>query len=91
MKLARMNAFDVHVATRLEARPPARDRVRRPPVGLILLRQLSWVVLALFLTAGLALGLRVFAGRSALDPGTFHACTLFFAWCAILLGSTWNA
>jgi hypothetical protein len=91
MKLARMNAFDVQVATRLELKPPARDRVRRIPSGWILVRRVAWVGLALFFTAGFAFGLSVYGGRSALDPGPFHACILFFAWCALLLGPTWDA
>ena len=91
MKNTRMNTYDVHVARPLMARPSARYRVRRPPVGLILLRQLPWVGLALFLTAAYAVGLSVFAGRSALDPGPLHACIWFFAWCALLLGSSSNS
>ena len=91
MKLARMETHDVQVVTPLIAKPPARFQVHRTRVGLILLRQVSWVGLALFLTAGLAVGLNAFAGRSAFDSGPLHACTLFFAWCAILLGSSWNA
>jgi hypothetical protein len=91
MKLARMNAYDLQVATRLELRPPARDSVRRIPSGWILLRRVAWVALALFFTSGFAVGFSVYGGRSALDPAPFHACTLFFAWCALLLGSTWDA
>ncbi len=91
MKIARMNTYDVSVATRLIARPHARHRVRRLPIGLILLGQVAWVGLALFFTAGFAVGLYLFAGRSPLDPGPLHACALFFAWSAILLGSSWNA
>jgi hypothetical protein len=91
MKNARMNTYDVNVATRLMARPQTRHRVRRLPVGLILLGQVAWIGLALFLTAGFAVGVDLFTGRSALDPNPLHACALFFVWCAILLGSTWNA
>jgi hypothetical protein len=91
MKIARMNTHDVNVATRLMARPQARHRVRRLPIGLILFRPVAWIGLAMFLTAGFAVALSLFAGRSALDPGPLHACVLFFGWCAILLASTWNA
>jgi len=73
------------------ARPEARRRVRRHPIGLIVLGQVAWVGVALFLTAGFAVGVTLFTGRSALDLGPLHACVLFFAWSAILLGSTWNA
>jgi hypothetical protein len=73
------------------AMPQAGHRVPRLPIGLILLGQVAWVGLALFLTAGFAVGVSLFAGRSALDPGPRHACGLFFAWCVILIGSTQNA
>jgi hypothetical protein len=79
------------VATRIVARPKARHGVCRLPIGLILLGQLAWVGLALFLTAGFAVGVDLFTGRSAIDPGSLRACAWFFAWSAILLGSTWNA
>jgi hypothetical protein len=91
MKTARVNTWDVNVATRLIAKPQARHRVRRLPIGWILLDQVAWVGLALFFTAGFAVALNLFAGRSPLDPGPCHACVLFFAWSAILLGSSWNA
>jgi len=86
-----MNTYDANVATRLMARPQARRRVRRLPIGLILLGQGAWVGLALFFTAGFAVGVSLFTGRSALDPGPLNACVLFFTWSAILLRSTWNA
>jgi hypothetical protein len=47
--------------------------------------------LAIFLTAGYAVGLSLFARQSALDAGPLHACALFFAWCVVLLGSARNA
>jgi hypothetical protein len=73
------------------ARPQARYPVCRPPFGLILLGQVAWVGLALSLTAGFAVGQSLVAGRPALDPGSVHACALFFAWSAMLLGSSWNS
>jgi hypothetical protein len=91
MNFARMNTHNADVATRLTARPQDRDRVRRCPIGLILLGQVAWVGLALFLTAGFAVALNLFAGRSALARGPFDACVFFFAWCAILFGTTCNA
>ena len=86
-----MNTSNVNVARRLTARPHAGHRVRRRPIGLILLGEIAQVGLALFLTAGLAVALSVFAGRSAIDPGPLQACAFFFAWCVILFGSTCNA
>jgi hypothetical protein len=91
ISLARMDTQDVQGITRPIAKPPARCRVCLPPVGFILLRQVLWVGLALFLTAGFAVSVSVFAGRSALDEGPCHACALFFVWCVILLGSSSNA
>jgi len=91
MKSDRIDTYRVDVATRLPARPPCRPRVRRLPIGLILLRHVGWVGLALFLTAGYAAGLNLHTEQSALAPGPLHACALFFAWCVILLGPSRNA
>jgi hypothetical protein len=91
MKTTGISICNFDVATRLIARPQARHRVRRLPIGWILLDKVAWVGLALFFTVGFAVALNLFAGRSPLDPGPCHACVLFFAWSAILLGSSWNA
>jgi hypothetical protein len=91
MKVARVSTYNVSAATRLIARPHARHQVRRLPIGLILLNQVASVSLALFFTAGFAVGLKLYTGRSPLDPGPLHACALFFAWSAMLVRSSWNA
>ncbi len=91
MTTARMNISDANVATQLIARPQARHRVRRLPIGLIVLHQVGWVALTLFFTAGFAIALGLFTGQSAPEPGPLRACALLFVWSAILLGSMWNA
>jgi hypothetical protein len=91
MSIARMNTFDINLATRLAARPRARHRVRRHPIGMILLGQAAWIGLALFLTSAFAVAVSLFTGRHALEPGPLQACSLVFVWCVILFGSAWNA
>lgn len=91
MKTARVHVYRFHNPAQLIARPQARIRGSRFAFGFTLLTQLTWVGLALFLTAGFAAALSLFAGRSALDPGPLCACALFFAWCVLLFMSTWNA
>jgi hypothetical protein len=91
MGLDRIHTYDARKARRHITRPRARHGLRRFQIGSILLRQAGCVGLALFVTAGFALGLSLYAGRSALDPGPSAACAWFFAWCVILLGSTSNA
>ena len=56
-----------------------------------LLSQAAWIGLALFVTSAFAVAVSLFTGRPALEPGPLQACSLFFTWCVILLGSTWNA
>ena len=84
MNIARMNTNNVNIAARLTATRQARHRDRRLPIGSILLNHVAWVGLALLFTAGFAVALSVFAGRSALDPGPARASPLIFAWCLIL-------
>jgi hypothetical protein len=91
MKTARVHVYRFHNPAQLMARPQTRIRGRRFAFGFTLLTQLTWVGLALFLTAGLAVALSLFAGRSAFDPGPLRACALFFAWCVMLFMSAWNA
>jgi hypothetical protein len=91
MKTAPLKIYKFHNPTRLMARPQARRWGRRLSIGFILLNQFAWVGLALFLTAGFAAALSLFAGRSALDAGPLRACALFFAWCVMFFVSTWNA
>jgi hypothetical protein len=91
MSITRLNTADANVATRLTAKPQARHRGPRLPFGLIVLNQVGWVALALFFTAGFAIALSTFTGRSALEPDLLTACALFFGWSSILLGSMWNA
>jgi hypothetical protein len=91
MSIDKMNMHNVTIAARLMTRQRPRHLFRRFPIRFILFGQVAWVGLALVLTAGFGIALRLFAGRSALDPGPLHACALFFVWCMILLGSTSNA
>jgi hypothetical protein len=91
MKTARVHVYRYHNPAQLLARPRARLRGRRPSIGFAVLNQFALVCLALFLTAGFAVALSLFAGRSAFDPGPLRACALFFAWCVMLFMSTWNA
>lgn len=91
MSIARLNTAHANIATRLMARPQVRHRGRRLPIGLIVVHQVGWVALTLFLTAGFAIALGLFTGHSAPEPGPLRACVLFFAWSATLLGSMWNA
>jgi hypothetical protein len=46
--------------------------------------------LALFLTAGLAVALQVYAGRTVTDPACQRACAWFFGWCMLLIGAGWR-
>jgi hypothetical protein len=46
--------------------------------------------LALFLTAGFALALHLFAGQTAADPAARRVCAWFFGWCAVLIGAGWR-
>jgi hypothetical protein len=91
MTLTRLNTSDVKVASRLVDQPQDGRQVLRRPIGWVLLGHIAWVGLALFLTAGFAVALSLFTGRSAMDPGPLHTCVFFFAWCVISLGSTCNA
>jgi hypothetical protein len=91
IKTARVKIYKFHNRPRLIARPQARLWGRRFPIGFALLYQFASVALALFLTAGFAVALSLFAGRSALDPGPLRACALFFTWCVMLFMPTWNA
>jgi hypothetical protein len=91
MSLTRLNTSDVNVATRLVNRPQDGRQVHRRQIGWVLLGQIAWVGLALFVTAGFAVALSLFTGRSAMDPGPLHACAFFFVWCVMSLGSTCNA
>jgi hypothetical protein len=91
MKLPRINSFDASIETRLMDGPQARHRVRRLPIGSILLRHAASVGLALLLTAGFAAGLSLYAGRFWLDARPLGTCGWFFAWCVLLLGAASNA
>ncbi len=91
MTVARMNTCNIHGAPRLTTRPLARHRVRRHPIGIILISQAAWIGLALFVTSAFAVAVTLFTRRPALEPGPLEACSLVFTWCVILLGSTRNA
>jgi hypothetical protein len=80
MNTARVHVYRFHKPAQLMARPRARVRWRPPSIGFAVLGHFAWASLALFLIAGFAVPLSLFAGRSALDPGPLRACALFFAW-----------
>ena len=64
--------------------PPPDDAAGDPP-GVL------WVILAarlgfsLFITAGFAAGLGLYAGETVSDPGSVWACQAMFFWCLALI------
>jgi hypothetical protein len=55
------------------------------PLGLQLLILVARLGFSLFITAGLAAGLGLYAGKTFSDPNSVWACQAMFFWCLVLI------